>query len=102
MLILCCPWDEIVPQSEERIDYLQKILMKNFTNCIIRQLMFVAIMFQGGCSESPNKDNCSTHEAREKEMSQIELNLRVHIMKDIIIPHPSGIDLDCWVSTDAV
>lgn len=71
-------------------------------NNVISQLAIVVMLLLWGCSESSQKTNPVIPEVEERELAQIELNLRIHIMKDIIVPHPSGIDLDSWVSVEAV
>lgn len=60
--------------------------------------------------------NCSNHNSddsngdtpviiidnTEAPLPKIELNLRVHIMRDIIMEHPTGLIMDSWVSSTAI
>ncbi len=47
------------------------------------------------CTKSGNNEDPDVHISLgdKPELQIIELNLRVHIMTDIIIPHPIGTDL---------
>lgn len=56
-----------------------------------------------GCNRGDNNKNAiNVSKVTEQEMPLIELNLRFHIMQDIVIPHPGGIDIEAWVTPDDI
>ena len=58
-----------------------------------------------GCSkssESTSDNNSVVIIEEEKENSLIELNLRVHIMQDILMTHATGVVMDSWISPEDI
>jgi hypothetical protein len=78
---------------------LIEISNRLFTSLLLSVLLF-------SCSDGPtefNQDDFSSYDGnKDTELSLIELNLRVHIMKDIVMPHATGVIMDAWVSPDDV
>ncbi len=81
-------------------------------NSIKSNFVWIVIiaLFILGCSteeaiEEPKKQESisySEEDSNENALSIITLNLRVHIMKDITMVHPTGFPLENWVTTDDV
>ncbi len=79
--------------------------MKTLFNINYSVLLIVMVIsiFLSGCTEKTSSTvNTDIVPKDEVELPLLELNLRFHIMQDIIIPHPSGINLDRWVSPDDI
>lgn len=66
-------------------------------------VIFVILAFISSCSEKSGLPEpvIRPHDD-DREMAVIVLNLRIHIMRDIVIPHPSGISLDSWLTPEDV
>jgi len=70
-------------------------------------VVFLIALLLLGCNkenDNENKVNSDINSSNndQTELPLIELNLRFHIMQDIIIPHPSGINLEAWVTPEDV
>ena len=68
-------------------------------------LLVLLLLLFNCCSDGPTQfvaGEVFNDDREEVEEPILELNLRIHIMRDIIIPHPSGIDLYSWVTSDDV
>ncbi|MEO9513511.1 MAG: hypothetical protein ABJN84_04530 [Flavobacteriaceae bacterium] len=74
---------------------------------IVRYVVLVLVLtFEAGCSTTSNDvtDNepAVVIEEEEETFSTITLNLRVHIMTDITMIHPTGWEMESWVTLDDV
>jgi len=71
--------------------------------CFSCFLFFVFSLFSG-CSTS-SKDigsDYNPNDDKEVLVPIYELKLRIHIMKDIIMVHPTGVSMDAWVTPNDV
>lgn len=70
-------------------------------NKVFFKIVFFVLFFN--CSnhntDNSNGDTSVIIDNTEAPLPIIELNLRVHIMKDIIMEHPTGLIMDSWVSS---
>nr|WP_299073746.1 hypothetical protein [uncultured Allomuricauda sp.] len=69
--------------------------------------LVLILVFLSGCSESPNDPanidpEVIIEEEEEEGYSTIELNLRVHLMQDITMVHPTGWIMESWVTPEDV
>ncbi|KQC29977.1 hypothetical protein [Flagellimonas eckloniae] len=69
--------------------------------------LVLILVFLSGCSESPNDPTnidpeVIIEEEEEEGYSTIELNLRVHLMQDITMVHPTGWIMESWVTPEDV
>lgn len=75
-------------------------------NCFVKYGIIIIVLFNFSCSNSSinnNGNEVETIEEQEEDtFSPINLNIRVHIMKDIVMIHPSGTVMDSWVTTEQV
>lgn len=77
-------------------------------NLIMAKRPFLMIMLACGMGCSSDSQDTSNNapviviEEEEEPLSTIELNLRVHIMTDITMFHPSGQEMESWVTPEDV
>lgn len=78
----------------------------NLNKKLIYTIIFALTIF--ACSNSNNEnssdfdDETSPIKEEEETISQFNLNIRVHIMKDIIMTHSTGVIMDSWVTPEQV
>lgn len=67
-------------------------------------LLFLVFVFLSSCSERSNDvvPDVNPNDDKEVIVPVYELNLRIHIMKDIIMLHPTGVCMDSWVTPNNV
>jgi hypothetical protein len=69
-------------------------------------LLILLVVFFLGCSESSNSIGVKYPEGYDAEVydadTEYKLNLRFHIMTDIIMEHTSGVSMESWVTTNDV
>lgn len=78
-----------------------------YLNNTTKYLLIIISLFLFHCSSSPtNNSNDDTvviiEEEEDETFSTINLNIRIHLMKDIVMVHPTGTSMDSWVTPDQV
>ena len=69
-------------------------------SCLFLLLTLISILIFG-CSKELSKNDTINIE-NDKERLILKLNLRIHIMSDIIMIHPSGLNMPSWISNEDV
>ena len=69
-------------------------------SCLFLLLTLISILIFG-CSKELSKNDTINIE-NDKERLILKLNLRIHIMTDITMIHPSGINMPSWVTSTNV
>ena len=65
-------------------------------------ILILILLSLNSCSKNSKEDNPFKIVENNLERSIIELNLRIHIMSDIIMIHPSGLNMPSWISNEDV
>ncbi|KJD34978.1 hypothetical protein PW52_12835 [Tamlana sedimentorum] len=77
-------------------------------SCILGILLIAFLFLIEGCSGSSSESLPEKIESNDDDEPEddspyvITLNLRVHLMQDIVMPHSTGIDMESWVTPEDV